>query len=100
MKKHTWKAKLEKATDESTLSLATTSKESKASMHKHTTTLLQNYYLHFPQPNRTTGESQIEKQNKLSQKQTTKVSNKPKRKIDNYTKKVEKQMRSLQKLTD
>ena len=62
MKKHTGKAKLEKAAEESILTLATTSKESKASMHKHTTTLLQNYYLHFPQPNRTTGESQTGKQ--------------------------------------
>ena len=92
MKKHTGKAKLEKATDESTLSLATTSKESKASMHKHTTTLLQNYYLHFPQPNRTTGENQTRKQNKLSQKQTTKVTNKPKKKNRQLHKKAEKQM--------
>ena len=37
---HTGKAKLEKAAEESILTLATTSKESKSSMHKHTTTLL------------------------------------------------------------
>jgi len=68
-----------------------------ASMHKQTTTLLQKYYLHFTQPNRTTQQTQTVKQTQLSQKQSRKVSKKPKRKMENNTKKAIKQIQAPQK---
>lgn len=43
-------------------------------MHKHTTTLVQKYYLNFSQPNGTTQQNQTGRQKEISKKQSRKAS--------------------------